>query len=68
MQRFARSFLDGGDAMGKSNFGQAYLSGWFCNYICPCGFYFGPDGIKEASIHFQMGHYDKDLPSQFVTQ
>lgn len=41
------------------NFGDAYLSGWFCNYYCPCGFWFGPDGLEEAAKHFYAGHYEK---------
>ena len=45
----------------KSNrptFGDAYLSGWFSNYVCPCGEWFGPDGLEKASEHFYRGHYD----------
>jgi hypothetical protein len=39
-------------------FGAAYLSGWFSNYVCPCGEWFGSDGIAKAREHFNRGHYD----------
>lgn len=54
----AEEVEEGRAAMSEPiTFVQAYLSGWFCNYRCPCGFWFGPDGIKDALIHFNRGHY-----------
>lgn len=40
------------------SFAEAYLSGLFSNYICRCGFYFGPNGLEEAKKHWDMGHYE----------
>ena len=42
----------------KPSFAQAYLSGWFSNYVCLCGEWFGPDGLEKAREHFYGGHYD----------
>lgn len=39
------------------NFGDAYLSGWFCNLRCPCGERYGPDDLAKAAQHFYAGHY-----------
>lgn len=44
-------------------FAQAYLSGWFCNYQCPCGESYGPDDLAKAAEHFQAGHYAMSLRS-----
>lgn len=44
--------------MTKRTFTDAYLSGWFSNYICQCGFWFGPDGLENAKQHFEAGHYE----------
>ena len=39
---------------------DAYLAEWFSNYYCPCGAYFGPDGLELAFQHFRAGHYKSE--------
>lgn len=39
------------------NFAEAYLSGWFSDYRCPCGERYGPDDLVKAAEHFNAGHY-----------